>query len=191
MMIRTAVFLGALALPALGYAMDTQGLYGFGGVGTTLVEGELAAAGQREVRDATAASLRAGVGYRWSRHVAVEAGAHSTLRKANLGSLGRVSSYGMRGAVLGIVPLGNSFELFGKLSLGNEHNHWGAGAAKPYKMRMRHTNVGLGLGARYRINNATALRLDIDSLSQGTYHAGPTRGELSIGSVSLGLQYQF
>ncbi|KAG0773841.1 hypothetical protein G6F22_014540 [Rhizopus arrhizus] len=190
-LISTLVLLAATGMPAIVSASDHQGLYRFGSLGVATVEAEASAAGARVERNGTAPSLRAGIGYRWSRHVAVEAPAPPPLGKVNLGSLGGVRSYGTQGSVLGIVPLGDSFELFGKLSAGIERNRWSEGVRKPYTVRMNHMHLGLGLGARYRITNAMAVRLDVDSLSQGSYHAGPVRGELSLGSATLGLQYQF
>lgn len=172
-------------------AADREGLYAFGGIGATAPKGELSFEGKSLDHSDTAVSLQAGAGYRWNRHVAMEIEAHSTLGKANLQSLGKVGSYGARAGVLGILPLGDRFELVGKVSLGNERSRWTEGSIKPYRVTLNQWNLGLGMGARYWFNDATALRLDVDGLASGSYRAGPSRGELDIGSVTLGLQHRF
>ncbi len=172
-------------------AADREGLYAFGGVGATVPKGELSAEGASFERSDIVTSFQVGAGYRWNRHLAMEVEAHSTLGKADLQGLGKVGSYGARTGVLGILPLGDRFELVGKVSLGNERSRWTEGSIKPYRVTMNQWNLGLGMGARYWFNDATALRLDLDGLTHGSYRAGPSRGELNIGSVTLGLQHRF
>lgn len=172
-------------------AADREGLYAFGGIGATVPNGELSAEGTSFERSDIVTSLQAGAGYRWNRHLAMEVEAHSTLGKADLQGLGKVGSYGARAGVLGILPLGDRFELVGKVSLGNERSRWTEGSIKPYRVTLNQWNLGLGMGARYWFNDATAVRLDLDGLASGSYRAGPSRGELDIGSVTLGLQHRF
>ncbi|WP_164162210.1 hypothetical protein [Stenotrophomonas maltophilia] len=97
----------------------------------------------------------------------------------------------MRGAVIGILPLGDRFELVGKLYVGNERSYWRAGSAKPYWVKTNEINVGVGVGARYWFNDAMALRLDLDNLGKSDYRAGPSKGELKVSAINLGLQYKF
>ncbi len=189
-----APLLAALALataPIAAQAADHEGFYAFGGIGATGIEGELSTKEKSVKQNDTVSSLHAGAGYRWNRHLAVEVEAHSTLGKADLLELGEVSSYGMRGAVVGIVPLGDRFELVGKLYVGNERSHWREGSVKPYWVKTNEINVGVGVGARYWFNDAMALRLDLDNLGKSDYRAGPSKGELKVGAINLGLQYQF
>ncbi|HEL3174151.1 TPA: outer membrane beta-barrel protein [Stenotrophomonas maltophilia] len=189
-----APLLAALALataPIAAQAADHEGFYAFGGIGATGIEGELSTKEKSVKQNDTVSSLQAGAGYRWNRHLAVEVEAHSTLGKADLLELGEVSSYGMRGAVVGIVPLGDRFELVGKLYVGNERSHWREGSVKPYWVKTNEINVGVGVGARYWFNDAMALRLDLDNLGKSDYRAGPSKGELKVSAINLGLQYQF
>ncbi|HDS1630661.1 MULTISPECIES: outer membrane beta-barrel protein [Stenotrophomonas] len=189
-----APLLAALALataPIAAQAADHEGFYAFGGIGATGIEGELSTKEKSVKQNDTVSSLQAGAGYRWNRHLAVEVEAHSTLGKADLLELGKVSSYGMRGAVVGIVPLGDRFELVGKLYVGNERSHWREGSVKPYWVKTNEINVGVGVGARYWFNDAMALRLDLDNLGKSDYRAGPSKGELKVSAINLGLQYQF
>ncbi|HIE4188153.1 TPA: outer membrane beta-barrel protein [Stenotrophomonas maltophilia] len=189
-----APLLAALALataPIAAQAADREGFYAFGGIGATGIEGELSTKEKSVKQNDTVSSLQAGAGYRWNRHLAVEVEAHSTLGKADLLELGKVSSYGMRGAVVGIVPLGDRFELVGKLYVGNERSHWREGSVKPYWVKTNEINVGVGVGARYWFNDAMALRLDLDNLGKSDYRAGPSKGELKVSAINLGLQYQF
>ncbi|HFF5942074.1 MULTISPECIES: outer membrane beta-barrel protein [Stenotrophomonas] len=189
-----APLLAALALataPIAAQAADHEGFYAFGGIGATGIEGELSTKEKSVKQNDTVSSLHAGAGYRWNRHLAVEVEAHSTLGKADLLELGEVSSYGMRGAVVGIVPLGDRFELVGKLYVGNERSHWREGSVKPYWVKTNEINVGVGVGARYWFNDAMALRLDLDNLGKSDYRAGPSKGELKVSAINLGLQYQF
>ncbi|MCR1803769.1 porin family protein [Stenotrophomonas geniculata] len=177
--------------PIAAQAADHEGFYAFGGIGATGIEGELSTKEKSVKQNDTVSSLQAGAGYRWNRHLAVEVEAHSTLGKADLLELGEVSSYGMRGAVVGIVPLGDRFELVGKLYVGNERSHWREGSVKPYWVKTNEINVGVGVGARYWFNDAMALRLDLDNLGKSDYRAGPSKGELKVSAINLGLQYQF
>jgi len=189
-----APLLAALALataPIAAQAADHEGFYAFGGIGATGIEGELSTKEKSVKQNDTVSSLQAGAGYRWNRHLAVEVEAHSTLGKADLLELGEVSSYGMRGAVVGIVPLGDRFELVGKLYVGNERSHWREGSVKPYWVKTNEINVGVGVGARYWFNDAMALRLDLDNQGKSDYRAGPSKGELKVSAINLGLQYQF
>ncbi|KAG1304802.1 hypothetical protein G6F62_015672 [Rhizopus arrhizus] len=65
-------------MPAIVSESDHQGLYRFGSLGVATVEAEASAAGARVERNGTAPSLRAGIGYRWSRHEAGGGNAHTT-----------------------------------------------------------------------------------------------------------------
>ncbi len=185
------VTLAALAVPIAAQAADHEGMYAFGSIGATGIEGELSTKGKSVKQNDTVSNLQVGAGYRWNRHLAVEVEAHSTLGKADLLELGKVSSYGVRGAVIGILPLGDRFELVGKLYVGNERSHWREGSVKPYWVKTNEINVGVGVGARYWFNDAMALRLDLDNLGNSDYRAGPSKGELKVSAINLGLQYQF
>lgn len=196
-MIKTTMAVPALlslllaAAPLAAQAADREGVYAFGGIGATGIEGELSTKEKSVKQNDTVSSLQAGAGYRWNRHLAVEVEAHSTMGKADLLELGKVSSYGVRGAVVGILPLGDRFELVGKLYVGNERSHWREGSVKPYWVKTNEINVGVGVGARYWFNDAMALRLDLDNLGNSDYRAGPSKGELKVSAINLGLQYQF
>ncbi len=185
------VTLAVLAAPIVAQAADREGVYAFGGIGATGIEGELSTKEKSVKQNDTVSSLQAGAGYRWNRHLAVEVEAHSTMGKADLLELGKVSSYGVRGAVVGILPLGDRFELVGKLYVGNERSHWREGSVKPYWVKTNEINVGVGVGARYWFNDAMALRLDLDNLGNSDHRAGPSKGELKVSAINLGLQYQF
>lgn len=185
------VTLAALAVPIASRAADREGIYAFGGIGATGIEGELSTKGKSVKQNDTVSNLQAGAGFRWNRHLAVEIEAHSTLGKADLLELGKVSSYGVRGALVGILPLGDHFELIGKLYVGNERSTWSEGSVKPYRVKTNNFNLGLGLGARYWFNDSMALRLDLDHQGDSSYRAGPSKGELEVSAIKLGLQYQF
>ncbi|MGG2099458.1 outer membrane beta-barrel protein [Stenotrophomonas sp. NRRL B-14846] len=189
-----APLLAALAFaaaPIASQAADREGIYAFGGIGATGIEGELSTKEKSTKQNDTVSSLQLGAGYRWNRHLAVEVEAHSTMGKADLLELGRASSYGVRGSLLGILPLGNRFELVGKVYVGNERGHWRGGSANPYRVKTSEARLGLGLGARYWFNDAMAVRLDADALSDSSFRVGANRGELDVSSITLGLQYQF
>lgn len=172
-------------------AAEREGTYAFGGIGATGIKAELSTKDRAVRQNDTVSSLQAGAGYRWNRHMAVEVEAHSTLGKADLLELGNASSYGVRGALVGILPLGDRFELVGKLYAGNERSKWREGSVKPYWVKTNEINLGLGVGARYWFNDAMALRLDLDNLGKSDYRAGPSKGELKVSAINLGLQYQF
>ncbi|MHC1658345.1 outer membrane beta-barrel protein [Stenotrophomonas riyadhensis] len=177
--------------PFASEAAEREGAYAFGGLGATAIKGELSTKDRSVRQNDTVSSVQAGAGYRWNRHLAVEVEAHSTLGKADLLELGKASSYGARGALIGILPLGDRFELVGRLYVGNERSMWREGEVKPYWVKTNQINLGLGVGARYWFNDAMALRLDLDNLGKSDYRAGPSKGELKVSAINLGLQYQF
>lgn len=188
---RAAAVVACLALPLTAAAANQKGAYAFAGIGMTSVDAEHTQQSRTVERDANGTSLRAGLGYRWSRHVAVEADGHSMIRKADLGSLGRVGSYGMRAAVVGIVPMGERMELFGKLSAGTERMKWSRGIDRDHHSSVTTWDVGIGVGARYWLTPGAAVRMDIDGLANSRVSGKWGRDELSSASISLGFQRQF
>ncbi|AEM51472.1 hypothetical protein [Stenotrophomonas maltophilia] len=62
--------------------------------------------------------------------------------------LAQVSSYGACGAVVGILPLGDRFELAGKLYAGNERSHWREGGATPYWVKSARSTLGCNVSLK-------------------------------------------
>lgn len=180
-----------LAAPLSASAADREGLYGFAGVGMTSIDAEFSSAAGRSDRTANGTTVLAGAGYRISRHLAVEADAHSMVRKADLGALGRVGSYGVRGSVVGIVPIGEKVELFGKVSVGADRTSWGKGSDKLARNAATTVNLGTGVGARYWLSPNTGISLGIDAVPGMKVNGTPDRGDLSGASVGAGAQHRF
>jgi len=96
----------------------------------------------------------------------------------------------LRVAALGILPIGDQFELLGKASVGAEWSNWSR--AEPWvAVDKRSFSLGLGVGARYWINDHAALRLDIDGINRDEFVAAGTRHKFNMGSTTLGFQYRF
>ncbi|OBU68365.1 hypothetical protein A9K58_05970 [Stenotrophomonas maltophilia] len=186
-----AIATACLAAPLSASAADREGLYGFAGMGMTSIDAEFSTGGDRRDQSANGTTVLAGAGYRMSRHLAVEADAHSMVRKADLGALGRVASYGVRGSVVGIVPIGEKVELFGKVSVGAERTRWGAGSDKVSRNAATTVNLGTGVGARYWLSPNTGISLGIDAVPGMKINGTRGRGELSGASVGAGAQHQF
>lgn len=72
----------------------------------------------------------------------MEVEAHSTLGKADLLELGKVGSYGVRGALVGILPLGDRFELVGRLHAGNERSSGAKAASSRTGLRRTRSTSG-------------------------------------------------
>ncbi len=190
MIVASAVLsLGVLA-PSAAQAIDRKGVYGYGSIGTLATDVTLTGPAGTRQRDAVGSQLRAGTGLRWSRYAAVEIEAHSTLGKAPLGDLGSVGSAGLRGAVVGIVPLGRRVELSGRLSAGRDRIQWNHGEANPFRVTVD-TPLRLGVGAYYWINDKAAIRLDIEQPIRRQVSTPIDRREVKAGAAALGLQYRF
>lgn len=183
--------LAAGGAPAWASATEREGLYGFAGVGSTLVEVDYSTAANTWTINSSATHVNAGVGYRWGRHVGIEVGANSTQGGAQMGELGSVSGRGMNVAVLGIAPLGKRLELLGKAAVGAERIRWSAGSAQPRTVRKTTGCLCLGIGARYWLSDDAALRLDVDALGGMAFRDGGNRGTLDLRTMTLGFQYRF
>jgi OmpA-OmpF porin, OOP family len=138
-------------------------------------------------------------GYQFNRYFSLEAGyfdlgkfnfAATTLPAGTLN--GSLKVRGVNLDLVGYIPLGESFSLFGRVGANyalTKDNFYGTGAVtvnnpNPSK---RETNLKLGVGMQYMVNDSWAVRLEGER-----YHvndAVSSRGDIDL--VSLGVVYRF
>ncbi|MEV8521920.1 outer membrane beta-barrel protein [Dyella marensis] len=166
-----------------------------------------------------------GLGYRFGDHFAVEAGYGGMTRGANVSALragggqvvnAKFQKVGVQLSALGIMPLGNRFELYGKVSLGYMQDRLGPvrdGVRHNAEARNRAIRTGrpvrvqrysrdvsesgmelsIGLGAQWYLNKQLAIRGEISNLSaMGKKIERTAVGrKLRTSQMSLGLLYHF
>ncbi|TSJ87065.1 porin [Chitinimonas sp. BJB300] len=118
--------------------------------------------------------LTAGVGYRVMENIALE-GAYTGLKDRKTS----MSDKNMRVSALGILPVGNNVEVFGKLSWAGHNNNNNDGMA-------------YGLGATYALDKNLAVRVDYDRMNTGYNQVNTVnRNTQHINTYSAGMQYKF
>lgn len=119
------------------------------------------------------------VGYMFNKYWGVEGGGiYSPIRNASPDNY-----YSLDGAIKGVLPLSNIFDLYGKLGLAynmfgvswfgspnNQQNSWGA---------------LIGVGAQFNINSQWALHLEDDYISQFSQPSGINNPNLVLAGVEF------
>ncbi|MDR6094855.1 outer membrane beta-barrel protein [Stenotrophomonas sp. SORGH_AS_0321] len=178
-------------VPSLAHAADREGTYGFADIGVTGVSDRSTVDGLSQKDTGHSSSMGLGAGYRVNRNFAVEGDIHSVLkRKIALRDGRSFGNQGVRVSALGIIPIGENFELLGKVSAGVEWSDMSSTASSP-SFDDRALVIGLGAGARYWINDRAALRLDVDGLNKGDFGVVGEKHKYRVGSTTLGFQYRF
>ena len=111
-------------------------------------------------------------GYRFIPHLALE------FDEIDLGKSANITGVGSSLDVLGILPVGSCFDLFGKLGVADMEAH-GATSNGGY-----HTGLNFGIGTDYHINKIWSARAEIE-------HFRKVGNDLKANLFSLGLQYGF
>lgn len=137
--------------------------------------------------DANAMGLRGG--YRFTRHLAAEAGllfvGDSTYTNTNGTYTARQS--GLSFTAVGFLPLGQSFELFAKAGLGF-HSVRISGTGGPYDPYTT-TNIIYGAGAQFNFTPNFGMRLQYENL--GRAKSSPTDAGVDISRASVGATFSF
>ncbi|KMN83032.1 hypothetical protein VK98_06000 [Chromobacterium sp. LK11] len=151
-----------LSLAALSAHAADPGLYVFGNTGYNFSKfnSDTRAA---VIKDAKAAGAiwELGAGYRFNQYLATELSyANFGKSKAMLSANSQSSDSSLRSeaariAVLGILPVTESFEVYGKVSLNRVQSTW-KGLNQTEKRN--ETRAGVGLGAQYHLSKNLALR---------------------------------
>ncbi|MGO1001558.1 porin family protein [Lysobacter sp. CA196] len=192
----------ALSLSTGAYAQnggDREGAYIFGGVGAANTQWEAkrsgVPAGQKRDEHKSNTSYVLGGGYRFNRHFALEGSYHDLLGDVSRRGIGSFDARSLQISALGILPIGERFELFGKASLGRSRNQFapvdrisGAG-----KISEDVNILALGVGANYHFNDRFSLRLDVDGLTKAGNGLRRKAGadEIKTSEATLSLAYRF
>ena len=171
----TALLLGAAAA-APSYAQSSGHWYGALDAGTL---------NMKNTNYADPGSLTVSGGYRFSPNFALEGGltlvGESTLYGSGTSTTLRQSD--ARFLAVGILPLNQSVELFGKAGLGSHYARITNNLNGNYNQYTT-ANVIFGVGAQFNINTRFGLRLQYESL--GKAKATETDSGADLSRVSLG-----
>ena len=186
-----------VAASSATFAAET-GTYVFGNTGFsanqwTLKDGAAAKSGvsNKKVIDDDGASgmLELGVGKRLNDNFAVEG---SYLRH---GDSNRVKGAGsldydvFRVAALGIIPVNDKFEVYGKVSANHIRSQFKSESAALSSSKENTLGVGVGIGAAYHLNKNVQARVEYETFGnikhQNITDTAPT------GAIKVGLGYRF
>lgn len=196
------VLSASVSVPAL--AADDSGLYFNLDAGNVKFSDARSQYGASSFSDSTAATL--GVGYRFNRHLAIEAG-YSDAKDSNITTIGLGTSYAetlktssMQLAAVGILPLGEAFSLFGKAGAARTRLEYSALTATiglpgvTQSMAVSKTSTLWGLGVQLNASRNLGIRLQYLNLGK-VQLPGPFVGgaapNIGVTITSLGLVFAF
>ncbi|QQP99645.1 porin family protein [Lysobacter enzymogenes] len=201
--------LSALAAAAIAFTLSTaanaqgagerEGFYAYGGVGaaTTQWDAKRSAlpAGQKRSQDKGSTSFVLGGGYRFNRYFAVEGSYHDLFGEVSRRGLGDYDTRSLQLSALGILPIGERFEIFGKASVGRARNEFTPvrGAVGLGKASETVNIAALGVGANYHFTDQFALRLDVTGLSKAdsAFRRKAGADDIKTGEATLSVMYRF
>lgn len=183
-----------MAHDAEGYGRD--GLYAFGGVGKTFVSWDLkGTALAKKDKDESANAWRLGVGYRFNDYLGVEVQHVGMAEVVKRQQAGHFKANGNAVGVVGFLPLGQRFELFGKLQAMRASNTYRAPAGiSPFANTSEDvTKLSAGIGANFYVTERLAIRAEVDGLTKQSKSARRKSGagDIKGGTATVGLAYTF
>lgn len=131
-------------------------------------------------------------GYRVNTNLAAEIGLYLPgYTKIDYGSGNTVTAKqnAFKVAVVGTLPLGEKFEVFGKVGFASIYGEQDGTGIYSTTYSERTSNVMAGFGGQFNISNKFALRLQYESLGQRKLAPSATAVDISV--TSLGLLYTF
>lgn len=171
---------GLTALPAMAQSMADQGWYVGGSIGQMEADGDCPAGFSCDLKD-TAWKIFGG--YRINRNFAAEAfwGQWGDISLTLGGATATVEASTIGIAGLGILPLGQQFEVFGKLGIGStDLEATGSGLAAGFSSEESGRDLMFGAGAAYNFTRNLGVRAEWERF---------TDSELDV--MSIGVQYRF
>lgn len=196
------VLSASVSVPAL--AADDSGLYLNVDAGTMKFSNAQSQFGTSSFSDVTAATL--GAGYRFNRYLALEAG-YSSAKDSNITTSGlgvnyaeKLKSSSRQLALMGILPLGDAFRLYGKLGAAKtrlEYSGLTAATGAPtvtQSMAASKTNRLWGLGVQLNAGRHLGIRLqylDLGKVQLPGPFAGGAAPNIGVTITSLGLVLAF
>ncbi|MBT2869831.1 porin family protein [Chromobacterium violaceum] len=183
--------------PLLAHAADAGG-YVFGNIASMANIWDLDArkAQQYGVMDLTsnkdgnaaAGAWELGAGYRFGDHLAAEASFMKGLGETRIDKAGAMRNQALRFAVLGLLPLSDSFDLYGKVSANYIYSDFRSANPGYASVKDKGWGIGLGLGAAYHLNKSLSLRAELDGIGQVKVKGVTDKSRL--GSFKLGASYR-
>lgn len=185
------------ATASTAFAAET-GNYVFGNVGIsanqwTLKDGAANRAGvsDRKVNDddATSGMVEIGVGQRINDNFAVEG---SYLRHGDatgLNGAGSLDYDTFRVAALGIIPVSQQFEVYGKVSANHIRSKFNSSSAALASSKDSSFGMGLGVGAAYHLDKNLSARVEYEGI--GNIGHKDITDTAPVGALKVGLGYRF
>jgi OmpA-OmpF porin, OOP family len=131
-------------------------------------------------------------GYRFNPNLAVELGLYmpgKTTIDSGGGNTVTARQSAFRASAVGTIPLGEKFDLFGKIGLASIYaEQYGTGNTSAYSTETT-SNVAVGFGGQFNINRSFGVRVQYESLGQRKL--GPTTTAIDISVTSVGFVYTF
>jgi OmpA-OmpF porin, OOP family len=170
----------AFSMPVFAQAQVDSGWYVGGSLGQMEAEGDCPAGFTCDLKD-TAWKLFGG--YRINRNFAAEVFyanlGEITVRTGPVSATGKTTSLGI--AALGIFPVGQQFELFGKLGIASSDQKVTAtGPGATISNSGSGSDIVLGVGAAYNFSRSLGLRAEWERFNDS-----------EINVISVGVQYKF
>lgn len=179
------------------FAADT-GTYVFGNVGMsanqwTLKDGAAAKAGvgDKKVKndDATAGMFEVGVGQRINDNFAVEGSYLTHGDGTELKGAGKLDYDTFRVAALGIIPVNEQLEVFGKISANHISSKFTSSTAALQNSKDSTFGLGMGVGASYKLNKQVSLRAEYEGI--GNIKHKDITDTAPVGALKVGVAYRF
>lgn len=193
------LLVAALLTAATGSAFAAEsGDYVFGNIGIssnqwTLKDGAANKAGvaNRKVQDDDAGSglFEIGAGRRLNDNFAVE-GSYLRHGSANrLAGAGTLDYDTFRVAALGIIPVNEQFDVYGKVSANYIRSTFTSSSNALSGSKDNSLGMGLGIGAAYHVNKALTARVEYEGI--GNIHHQDITDSAPVAALKLGLGYRF
>ena len=179
------------------FAADT-GTYVFGNLGVsanqwTLKDGAAAKAGVSDKKvkddDATSGMFEIGAGQRVNDNFAVEGSYLNHGNATELKGAGKLDYEAFRVAALGIIPVNDQFEVYGKVSASHIRSKFTSSTAALQSSKDNTFGMGLGVGANYKLSKQVSLRAEYDGI--GNIKHQDITDTAPVGALKVGMSYRF
>jgi OOP family OmpA-OmpF porin len=126
-------------------------------------------------------------GYQVNKNLAVEM-QYIDFGKSYFVATSPITTTGISVSAVGILPVSDSFSVFGKLGVASTTLKVDCGACTPANYSVTKTAVAYGLGGQYNVNQALGIRVGYDKYAIGK-SSEQTDG--TYGVISAGVVYKF
>jgi OOP family OmpA-OmpF porin len=175
-----AMFTAAMAAPA--FAAD-NGFY----IGANMGQATVSGSPYSDFGKKSDTSLGLLGGYQVNKNLAVEM-QYIDFGKSYAQAIHPITTTGTSLSAVGILPVSDSFSVFGKLGMASTTLKVDCNICNPANYSVTRTAIAYGLGGQYNINQALGIRIGYDKYAIGN-SADQTDG--TYGVVSAGVVYKF